>query len=311
MIKKLFLAVSALICFQISPAAGAEVVDRIVAIVNNEIITQVQLNKALIPYIAKIESGAGSDKQKKEAIESLARKMLHQMIDRSLASQEAAKYHIQVTDEDLDKTIEHFKKQHGLDEESFENALKGEGMTEQDYRDRVRQDILQSRLINRAVRSKVIITDSEITAYYEEHRKEYAGVEKYELRNILVRDQNTMEEVKNKLEQKIPFKVLAEEYSIAPNGKEGGYLGIFDISNFSEAIKSELAPLKKGEHTHVVQIDQGFQVLYVEDIVQDGGKTLEQAREEIQGILYKQEEEKKFTNWLETLKENAHVKIML
>ena len=311
MIKKVFLTVFTLIWLQASLAVGAEVVDRIVAVVNDEIITLVQLNKMLTPYREKIEAGTGTEKQKKEMMESLERKMLHQLIDRSLANQEAERYHIHISDEELDKAIANFKKMNNLDEENFQKALESQHMTFEEYRDRIRQDILQSRLINRAVRSKVIVTDTDIKAYYDEHAKEFAGTEKYELRNILVRDEKTIKEVKAKLEQKVAFKLVAEEYSIAPNSQEGGYLGIFDISSFSDAVKKELTRLKKGEYTGVIQIDQGYQILYVEDIVMDGGKTLDQAREEIQGILYKKEEKEKFDHWLETLKEHAHVKIML
>lgn len=311
MIKKVFLTLLVLSLVQGSALAGTQVVDRIVAIVNDDIITLVQLNKMLVPYKNKLETGTGTEKQKKEMLESLERKMLHQMIDRSLANQEAKKYNIEVTDAELDLAIENFKKQNNLDEQNFQKALESQEMSYGEYRDRIRQDILQARLINRAVRSKVIVTDSEIKAYYQAHPEEFAGIEKYELRNILVKDEETLKEVKMKLDQNIPFKLLAQEYSIAPNGQEGGYLGIFDIHTFSQAIKDELIDLNEGECTKVIQIDQGFQILYVEDIVQDGGKTLDQARQEIQSILYKKEEKEKFDHWLKSLKKNAHVKIML
>ncbi|WP_022668435.1 SurA N-terminal domain-containing protein [Desulfospira joergensenii] len=311
MIKKVFLMVFTLAWLQISLAAGTEVVDRIVAVVNDEIITLVELDKMLSPYKTKIEAGAGSEKRKKEMMESLERKMLHQMIDKSLANQEAKKYHIQVTEPELDRAIENFKKQNKFTQENFEKALEAQGMTYEGYRDRIRQEILQSRLINRAVRSKVIITDIDIKAYYEEHLEEFSGIEKYELRNILMKDEKAINEVKNKLDRNADFKLLAEENSLAPNAREGGYLGIFDINNFSDAVKDELIHLKKGDHTGIIQIDQGFQILFVEEIVREGGKTLDQARDEIQKILYKEKEREKFAQWLESLKENAHVKIML
>ncbi len=292
-------------------ANKAEIVDRIVAIVNHEIITLVQLEKAVSPYLAKIQATASSTKRKQEMKESLERKVLHQLIDRTLAQQEAERYQIRVSDSDVDAAIDRFKKKNGLDQEKFEKALEAEGISFQEYQDKIRQDILQSRLINRAVRSKVIITDSDIKAYYEAHSKDFSGVEKYELRNILMSDEKGILEVNKQLAQKASFKLLAEKYSESSNAQEGGYLGVFDINNFNEAIKKELRDLGKGEYTKIIQSDQGFQILFVEDIVRHGGKTFDQAHDEIHTILYKEAEKEKFDKWLESLKENAHVKIML
>ena len=103
-------------------ANKAEIVDRIVAIVNHEIITLVQLEKAVSPYLAKIQATASSTKRKQEMKESLERKVLHQLIDRTLAQQEAERYQIRVSDSDVDAAIDRFKKKNGLDQEKFEKA---------------------------------------------------------------------------------------------------------------------------------------------------------------------------------------------
>jgi peptidyl-prolyl cis-trans isomerase SurA len=69
--------------------------------------------------------------------------------------------------------------------------------------------------------------------------------------------------------------------------------------------------LKEGEYSRVISTNQGFQIIYVEEILDSGGKTLEQARDEIQDILYREQAEEKFARWIESLKKNAHIRIML
>ncbi|MEX1297470.1 MAG: peptidylprolyl isomerase, partial [Desulfotignum sp.] len=97
----------------------------------------------------------------------------------------------------------------------------------------------------------------------------------------------------------------------APNAAEGGDLGVFDIQTFSDSIKAAVKQLEKGEYSRMISTNQGFQIIYVEDILETGGKTLEEAGKEIQDELYREQAEEKFARWIESLKNNAHIKIML
>jgi peptidyl-prolyl cis-trans isomerase SurA len=313
MIKKtrqiiLFMTLILLVTYSI---ASAEIVDRIVAVVNNDIITLVQLNKAIQPYKLKIEASQTSADQQKAQIENLEKNMLKQLIDRSLTSQEAIKYNVNVTDKDIDQAINNFMKMNQLDQEGLEKGLAAEGILYKDYRLKMKEEILQSMLINRAVRSKVIITESDITTYYDAHKEEFAGIKKYHLKNILMTSETDLKGVEKKLGENTSFAQLAKEYSIGTNAQQGGDLGVFDINSFSENIKQGLLPLGKGEHSPILEIGQGYQILYVEDIILEGNKTIDQANEQIQNILYKEQAEKLFTDWIKSLKKSAHIKIML
>lgn len=175
----------------------------------------------------------------------------------------------------------------------------------------MKEEILQSRLISRAVRSQVIITDSDIKTYYDAHADAFTGVKKYHLRNILMKSETDLAAIELKIGNPDSFEQLARVNSIASNASDGGDLGIFDINNFSEEIKSSLQTLKKGEHSPILFVGQGYQILFVEDIVVEGNKTFDQARDQIENILYKEQAEKRFKEWIESLKTHAHIKIML
>jgi peptidyl-prolyl cis-trans isomerase SurA len=314
MIKKT-LVVLAGICFLGAGSfvsAKEEIVDRIVAIVNNDIITLSQLEKETRPYRERIAATDRSRADKEQMIQSLEQDILDKLIDRTLTRQEAARYQISVSDADVLTAMENFKQTNNMDQEGLEKGLEAEGITLAQYQERIREDILQSMLINRAVRSKVVITREDIAAHYEKNADAFQGEKKYHLRNILMDTKQGIQEVVSQLEKKhLTFAEAARQYSMASNADEGGDLGMFDVDNFSEIIQDAVLPLEKGEFSRVIQTGPRYQVIYVEDIQATGGKTLEQAADEIQDILYREQVEQKFADWITSLKKNAHIKIML
>ena len=289
----------------------AEVVDRIVAVVNNEIITLSELNKATEVYKKNIRASQNSEARKKELIAQLETDMLQKLVDNSLSIQEAGKYGIKVTDKDVDTAIDNFKKTNNLDDDGLRRGLAAEGMTIEDYRERIKEQILQSMLINRAVRSKVIVTDTDIQTYYEANKAEFSGDKKYRLKNILTPTEEEIKKVTEKLMENGDFAALAREYSIGSNASQGGDLGVFDISSFSEQIREALKDLGTGEFTKVMQTGGAYQIIYVDDIIMEGKQTVAEAREKIQDILYRKQAKVQFEEWIESLKKSAHIKLML
>jgi len=290
---------------------SAEVVDRIVAIVDNDIITLGELSKETAPYIQNMDSSGYSQEKKEEAIKQINLKVLSALVDRLLTQQEAKKFQISVSDIEVDNALENVKKARSINQEEFENALKQEGITIKEYREDIQKQILQSKLINNTVKSKVIITESDIKNYYEANAQKYSGKKKYHLRNILMDKEDGIKKVLAELDLKKDFASLAKQYSLSSNASDGGDLGFFDIQNFSENIKEIISGLNIKDYSKVISTPQGFQIFYVEDIVLEGNKTLEQAHKEIHELLYSEQVEKKFKTWLESLKKNAHIKIML
>ena len=290
---------------------AAEIIDRIVAIVNNDIITLSELNKSTQSYRQNIEASQNSGARKKELIAQLESDMLGQLVENVLTAQEAQKYGIEVQDRDIDNAVENFKKANNLDDERLKNGLAAEGLTMEDYRKKMSDQIRQSMLINRAVRSKIIITDEDVSAYYNDHKDQFTGIKKFRLKNILTKNEPDIQAVVNKLKDKVSFAELAREYSIGSNASEGGELGLFDISSFSDDIRNAIQGLKKGEFTQVLKTGSAFQIIYVDDIIMEGSQNAEQAAGKIQNILYRAQGEKQFREWMESLKKNAHIKLML
>jgi peptidyl-prolyl cis-trans isomerase SurA len=313
MIKKNSLIVFFLLIISLSFCwpVSAEVVDKIIAIVNNDIVTLVQLNKETSSYKKNIEAASYSDEDKQKMVEKINIQILNNLIEQSLTHQEAKKYRITVSENAIDNAIKNTMESRSLTHEDLEKALKREGVTLKEYRENLKKQILRSKLINHAVKSKVIIMEADIEKYYENHIEEYSGQKKYYLRNILMNDKDKIQEVSKEIDGKTSFINLAQNNSTAPNAKDGGDLGLFDIKNLPENIKEKISKLQKDQFTGVISTPQGFQIFYIEDIIFEGGKTYDWAHDEINKILYDKQAEKQFKTWLESLKNKAHIKIML
>jgi len=292
--------------------AQEEVVDRIVAIVNDDIVTLAQLDAAVAPYRKNIETSQESSAKKKELMTQIYTQVLNQLVENSLVVQEAKRMGIVVDDSDVDRAVENFKKEHNLDQEGLELGLAAQGMTLEQYRERIREQITQSMIVSRAVRAKIVVTDEEVNAYYKSHYQEFKAKKKYHLKNIIVKDAADLATVRKKLENHVDFSQVAQDYSIGSNASSGGELGTFDISSFSSEIKDALEGVGKGQYTKPVDTGDAFQILYVADIISMGqGPVQGEVEIQIQAILYREHGEAQFKKWMETLKNSAHIKLML
>ncbi len=310
-----------LILFFFISLCAAEVVDRIVAIVNDEVITLTELNQELLPYVEKINRSDYPREKKDKIIYQLKQDMLDRMIDRMLTDQEVARIGITVSENEVDTAIERLKQSQFMTQEDLEKALAHDGVTYQEYRQKIHQEILRPKLINYSVKSKVVVTDTDVKKYYHDHKELYTAKKKYHLSNILISFDRSggsksalyekAQKIREMLDRGDSFKELAETYSQAPNASEGGDLGILEADYLSEALKQKISKLKEKEYSDVIETEQGFQLFYVEDIQSEGVKKFEDVKEEIAKTLYDEIVEKKFNSWLDSLRENSHIKKML
>ena len=289
-----------------------EVIDRIVAVVNNDIVTLSQMNKAAAPYRKNIMASQEPSQRKQELSAQLNSQMVGRMVEEKLVLQEAEKMGISVEESDVDNAVENFKKEHHLDQEALVKGLADQGLTLKEYRENIKRQIIQSMVVSRAVRAKIVVTDEEIKAYYDSHPEQFKSVKKYQLKNIIIRDKDDLATVQEKLKNKADFSKLAKKYSISSNASAGGELGVFDISSFSEDIRNALEGVEKGQITDPIDMGEAFQILYVEDIItSEHGVGKEQTDKKIEDILFKEHGEAQYSKWIETLKKNAHIKLML
>jgi peptidyl-prolyl cis-trans isomerase SurA len=299
-----------------------EIVDRIVAVVNNDIITYLELQKEMQPYEKNLTSNFSAEDEEKMRYKTRT-EILNRMIDEKLTDQEAKKHNIHLSESEIDSRIERIKAANMWTDEALREALKQEGMTIEAYRESIKKNGIRGKLLNSAVKSKIVVTKEDIRSHYEARIEKYEGELKYHLRNIimmipkrtdLAAKQAVLEKMKkvyDELEAGAEFGFLAKLYSESSLAEEGGDLGLIPFNDISPQLQQAVKDLAAGQYTNIIETDQGYQIFYIENITTVGGKTFEEAQVEIEEQLYNDLVNERFKTWLEDLRKNSHIKIIL
>lgn len=300
----------------------SEVVDRIVAVVNDDIITLSELNEAMRPYEQKILASGYTSERERQMLFRVREDMLNQLIDQKLTDQEIARYKLNVSDNEIDQAIERIKKTNSLTDEGFRAALEREGMSMEAYRQRMKEQLLRANLLNKEVKSKIVITREDVRKYYDEHPDLYKVTQSYVLETILSRPEPSRADIsnavsRNALETLLPLLRSGKPFSdIVSTVQQPGLdlrqieLGEYRLDVMAPEIRDTVTRLKPGDYSEVIETDQGFQVFRVLEIRKNAGKTLEEATIEIEDKLYREILDARFNKWLQELRKKSVIKIV-
>jgi peptidyl-prolyl cis-trans isomerase SurA len=303
-------------------ALHAELVDRVVAVVNNDIILLSDVNQMMATLGATLDGQGYSQSQKNQILKEQRNQIIEQLIYDKLTDQQVKQHHIKIGDDEVDATIERIRKLNRMSSDDLRRNLELEGVSYDDYRKQIKKKMLRARLMNREVKSKIVITDEDIQSYYDAHGDDYGVHTKYELRHVLIKapssaDSDTkknaltrINRIYDELQNGASFEKLAREYSEAPSAERDGHLGVFDINILSDQIKQALSGLEAKQFTKVVDTDQGYQIFYVESFIQTGGRRIEDVRSEIQEKLFADVVDRKFNEWIKELRQRSHIQIL-
>jgi peptidyl-prolyl cis-trans isomerase SurA len=303
-------------------ADTAEVVDRIVAEVNDDIITLYELQRAMEPFARRVRAMKRPISEERQMLFEVREKVLNQLIDQRLTDQEAKRFNITVSEAAVDSTVEEMKKRNRMTDRELRDSLAREGLSLEEYRQQLKDQMLRARLVNREVKSKIVITEQDIRSCYDANKDKYCGSTVYELRHIIMNQapgaddatraavRQRMEAVLQELEGGAAFADLARRYSESPLAAEGGYLGRFQVQDLAVEIQDALKGLQSGQHTAILSNDRGLQIFYVEQVHQTADRALEDVAAEIEDQLFNDIVNQKFQSWLSELRERSHVKII-
>jgi len=299
-----------------------EVVDRIIAFVNDEIITLHDLNEAFEPYQKKIDdSYKGTDKDRVVAETKLS--LLNRMIDNLLIEQEAKKSAIAVQDDEVMSSIRDMLARKKMTMEALQQSLSREGTTFEAYKKDMRDSMVRMRLLRREVRSKITVSDEEIGEYYSLHRDDYEGKDAVRLKHILLLFPKNMDsnakaklqadamDILKRLKAGDSFDQLAARFSQGPAASSGGDVGFVEKGAMLPEVEKAAFSLDKDSISNLIESPVGFHIIKVIDRRGAGVKPIETVREEIKSKLEDEKLDKKFDSWVSELRAKSLVEIKL
>ena len=330
--KRSVLLFSLILIFFLAGNSTAQVVDRVVAVVNDDVILLSDLESTGKAYFEKVKDST-PEASRTEALRNAREHVLDAMIEDTLISQKAKKDKISISDDDVKKSFEQILKRSGLTESQFMEKVKESGLTKEEYDKKLRNQILQDRLISSQVRSKVIITDTMVKEYYDSHSKEQTvtkgGYSLLQMGFIWGQSPESKKsapslyadkmDAKQRAEHALKlaregqdFRELAKKLSNLPSAADGGDIGIFKEDDMAADMREAVIHLKPGEISDIIETPAGFQFfkLVANKEGVDPQASYESAKDGIRDLLYQEQLKKEFDNWVKDLKAQAYIRKM-
>lgn len=294
--------------------ARAETLNRIVATIDGDPITQVELEH--YGEIARKRPGGDQITDQKVILDEL-------ILDKIIRKQVEI-LGLKASDQQIDNYIESIRSRNNLSEEQLMEALKQQNMSWDQYRAQVRSDIERANLINREIRNKVNVSPEEIERYYKAHLDDYGASPKVTARLITLlvpRDASDADKaaIRAKAEevQKLAadggnFAKLAKEYSQGPAAEEGGEIGEVEPDEMQPEFAKAVKKLEPGQVSPLIVTSDGFHILKIEKSSGETHRPLSEVSDEIKEKLYKEAMESRYDRWLnQDLRSRHHVETFL
>jgi peptidyl-prolyl cis-trans isomerase SurA len=297
------------------------VVDRIIAYVNDDIITLSELNERTNAFVAARRQNPFLQEQE-QSLEKIRRDMLNHLINERLAAQEISRLNISVSDEEVDAAITRIMEENRLTQETLEAELRKDGRTLADLREQIKKNMEQTKLVSREVRSKTVITDEMIQAYYQDHIEEFEGKERWRIQDIYLpftptdtpEERTYLRKVAKQILQRLQaggdFSSVAKRYSQGPGAEAGGDLGFFSKGELEPVLEAAVESLQPGQVSPDIETTRGIHIIKLTEVDKAPAKSLDEVEATIRDLLYKREVDFRYKEWLSGLRERSYVRIV-
>ncbi len=330
----LFFIVIATSLFLFPFHAKAKLIDRVVAVVNNDIITLSELNEEMKEYFRKTEQSL--DKQEQEHTRDMVRaQLLDQLIDQKIINQQAKIARVTISEQEFERAYRRNIEAMNITEDQLLDELHRAGIPLSTFQKSLRNKLLRDKLIMHAIQSKIIITEEMIEGYYNTVYVSANSQKAYDLLQMgfvygkskdlqdspalleadKVRALHKANEVHRKVMEGGDFTALARENSDLPSAEDGGNLGFLSLEDMADYMKDPIMRLSVGEVTPVIETPIGYQFFKLLS-TQENGDMMNVApyfevKEEIRQTLFEKELQKEYKNWAKDIKEKTYIKKML
>lgn len=297
------------------PAPAGEVLERILAVVNDEIVTEQDLQLVMAPVLAQYRTVYAA-KEYEDKVKEARVEFLNKVIEDKLILSEAKRRQVIVKDAEVDDMMDEVRNKFSK-REVFLKAITDQGLTEKKLWNRFHDQILAQKLVNFEVRSRVAVSPGEISEYYKAHGADFSQGDRVKLSHILIRTSSRSEDdaraFAESLEEKIragqSFEELAQAYSEGAEAKEGGAMGWVEKGQFLGEIDEKIFAAGAGGVTAPIKSSLGYHLFKVIERQKFSVRPLTEVRDKIQELLFKQKMHDRLEAWINNLRKNAYISI--
>jgi peptidyl-prolyl cis-trans isomerase SurA len=305
--------------------AAAALVDKVVAVVNDDVITLSEVEEEASRLYQTLANTKPTEVPS-TSMAQLREETIDALIDRRLINQRAKSTNTTVTDEELVAAMESTRTRMGLDPADFRKRMERSGMTEDNLKKQLRDQILQSKLVSSDVRAKTVVTEEMVLAYYNEGHTTRADKGNLYLLQMGFswskdsKDQEKLATEKGAAKERAEtawalvkdgqdFKEVAKKFSELPSAVDGGDLGVLHLDDLAQVTRSSIEGLKPGELSKITETSEDYQFFKI--LPGDDGATksasFEKAKEEIREKLYQEKLKAAYADWVKKLRESAYI----
>lgn len=300
-----------------------QILEQVLVKVNGEIITKTELETRQIAALRQRNPNfrPDNDTALQQALAEVTPGVIVDAVDEMLMIQRGKELGYTLNNERFNSIVENIKKENKIEsDEALQAALKQEGMTMADLRRQLERTMLVQQVQQTEILQKLQVTETEMKAYYEAHKGEFATVPQITLREITINVPVTAqgvnvaqddaakakaEEVRAKIIAGEPFPRLAADYSDSGSKANGGLVGPLAKSDLSEELQKAIAGLKTGDVTPVLRTSRGYQIIKIENLQDTTTKSFDDAREEIADKIANQKRQGEFVKFITRLRAEA------
>ncbi len=302
-------------------SSSGAVVDRIVAVVNQEVITLSEVERMVSHLKKEIEGGDRLERLRR--VNELSRLALERLVEEKLIDQEAKRSGVRATPKEVDLAIEEIKRRNSATQEDLEKALARDGWTFEAFKKEIEKRIIRTKLIQWAVKVEPNVGENELREFYLKNIEQYRTEESYRPAHILFKipKEATPEEIgqiRAKCQKVLSmikagedFGELAVLYSEDISSKDRGDLGVFKRGELLPAFEREALRLKVGEVSGIVRTDFGFHIIKLLDRKGVGPLPFEEVKEKVRQDYLEKEFERGLKQFLSKLRERSTIEIKL
>jgi peptidyl-prolyl cis-trans isomerase SurA len=301
-------------------AGRAEVIEEIIAQVNDRIIVLSEYKRSLESLREELSQGGASALDVEGRFREQSQNVLRDLIDHQLLAQKAADLGLNA-DTEVIKRLDEIRRNMNLPSmEALEEAVARQGLIYEDFKANMRDNILSQWVIQREVGSRVVISPDEIKAYYDQHQKEMERKEGVSIAQILISTQGKSEEERPALRQKAEealakaksgsdFAELARQYSDDATASRGGEVGFFEKGSLAPELESITDALEKNQVSDIIETRFGFMILKLLSRTQAGIPPLPEVESRIHEQLYLQRIQPALREYLTRVRQESYISI--